>query len=124
MKVKSALPLSHEKPIKLLVSLVSNIENNLLSHSIIYDLIREIKKYEDEVRQLRTFDIIENIVSYLLDRNLIIKEARPTVRLIASELKELADYIMLDGERNEKMLLYHMALALWATIAALRGREL
>ncbi|MCD6487674.1 MAG: type III-B CRISPR-associated protein Cas10/Cmr2 [Desulfurococcales archaeon] len=124
IKVKSVLPLSHEKSVRLLMSLVSNIEDNLLSHSVVYDLVKEINKYSKETQQLGLFDIIESMLSYLLNRNLVVKEARPAMRLIASELKELADYIILDNEENEEILLYHMVLALWAVIVALRGREL
>ena len=124
VKVKSILPLSGEGPIKLLISLVDGIENNLLSHSTVYDLIREVKRYGRETQQLGTFEIVENILNYLLNRNLIVKGARSTTRLIASKLKELADYTILDSEGNEETLLSYVVLALWATLAALRGREL
>lgn len=124
VKVKSILPLSGEGPIKLLISLVDGIENNLLSHSTVYDLIREVKRYGRETQQLGTFEIVENILNYLLNRNLIVKGARSTTRLIASKLKELADYTILDSEGNEETLSSYVVLALWATLAALRGREL
>jgi len=90
----------------------------------VYDLIREVKRYGRETQQLGTFEIVENILNYLLNRNLIVKGARSTTRLIASKLKELADYTILDSEGNEETLLSYVVLALWATLAALRGREL
>jgi len=125
VKAESALPLSIEEPIKLLISLVSSIENNLLSHSVIYDLIREIKKYGKEIKRSESFSIIENMLRYLLTKNLVVKKkAEHAARLFASELKKLAGYTIFDSEGNEETLLYYIALALWATMATLRGREL
>jgi len=124
VKAKSVLPLSIEEPIKLLISLASSIEDNLLSHSVIYDLIREIKKYEREIKRSGSFSIIESMLRYLLTRNLIVKEAKHTARLFASKLKKIAGYTIVDSEGNEETLLYHIVLALWAIRATSRGREL
>ncbi|MEM3390228.1 MAG: type III-B CRISPR-associated protein Cas10/Cmr2 [Thermoproteota archaeon] len=122
IKIKSILPLSTERPIMLLMSLIEYIENRLLSHSVIYDLTKYSEVYLKEAQRLRAFDTLESMFRYIIDRNIIPKEA-PIAELISSEFKELAGYVLsLNGEDNP--LSSQITLALWATIAALRGREL
>lgn len=122
IKNKSILPLSIERPITLLTSLIEYIEDRLLSHSVIYDLTKYSEVHLKEAQRLRAFDILEGVFKYIIDRNIIPKEA-PIAELISSEFKELAGYVLsLNGEDNP--LSSQIALALWATIAALRGREL
>jgi CRISPR-associated protein Cmr2 len=123
IKAKSAIPLSFEKPIRLLMMLINGIENGPFSHSLIYDLLMEMRSYGEKTQQFRAFELLENLLDYLLDRNLTVRNARPTAKLLASELRELAGYMVFDGEEC-RVLLEQIVYALWANIVALRGREL
>jgi CRISPR-associated protein Cmr2 len=123
VKAKSTIPLSFEKPIRLLMTLVNCIENGLFSKSLIYDLLKEVGSYGREMQQFKAFESLENLLDYLLNRNLTVKNTSPTAKLLASELRELAGYVIFDAEEY-RALLEQIAYALQATIAALRGREL
>lgn len=123
VKVKSTIPLSFEKPVRLLMTLVNGIENGPFSRSLVYDLIRETGRYVGEMQRFRAFESLENLLDYLLDRNLTVKYAKPTAKLLASELKELAGYVVFDAEEC-KTLLEQIAYALQVVVVALRGRDL
>ncbi len=123
VKNKAILPLSSEEPLRILLSFIDSIENDLFSHSLPYSLIEEIRKYE-KVCTLMTPEVFEKILSYDLKRNLLINEAEHVAEHLSLKLRELMHFTVLNGEKNEEPLLLHVMLALRVVMAALRGREL
>ena len=119
VKAKSTIPLSSEEAMRLLTMLVSSVEDGLLSHSLAYDLLRELGRYEGWMQQ---FEALGSILSYVLSRNLMVEGAEPSAKLLAFRLRGLAG-CMIFGDEGRRGLLEQVASALWATIAALRGQE-